>query len=647
MTVRRFPLRGVLVLATIAAPALLVGQDATTVAFERQGYRLTALGAKVTVSARVLDARRRAVPNAAIAYRSSDPTVASVTGAGIVQSKKVGRTRVWAVSGRDSASALIMVDQWATTFAFSPSPVTMEAIGVQVPLQIQLRDAGGHAIPDAGKRASQCRVRDDKVAALAPNGRVVAKANGITWLRCVDRGVSDSVRVEVRQRAMRVQIADKLAVGAKTVPDMFALQMRAMDAKGDVIETARATWASLTPTMVTVDPNGRAQAVGPGLARIVAQVGDATDTVSITVTGTAIASVADAAAAAATENAVKEPKVELDQIAPFVGDSVRITFVAKDPLGAAVTNADRDVKLRSTNDSVITVNSQSHWAKVKTEGSAWIVAQFTYSGIAVKDSIMISPRVRNAASANASAAAATARQNAFERPKFNLDSAQARNIRQLDSALTSIRESGIGKSTTGRTIGLEFITAQASHATRLSDTYSESRSGLLFGGIATATPFRRVALSTAFRTGKLTDAKSTVEELKVTELDLQGGLWLSSWFGVGAGYMMRGERTDIGFASWTAANASVLLKGSFIGNFVTTNASLSFFPVAKLKARPDKPEITSLAGDFGMDLRFGFATAGFRYYVENFKFPADPITGDKRSDQFSTLRFRIGTMIGR
>src|SRR5262245_25538353 len=90
------------VLAAILAPAVLPGQEATTVAFERQGYRLTALGAKITVNARVLDSRRRAVPNSPIAYRSSDPSVASVTSAGIVQSKKVGRTRVWAVSGRDS-----------------------------------------------------------------------------------------------------------------------------------------------------------------------------------------------------------------------------------------------------------------------------------------------------------------------------------------------------------------------------------------------------------------------------------------------------------------------------------------------------------------------------------------------------------------
>jgi len=648
MTSRFALASGAIVLATIVTPALLYGQASTTVQFDRPGYRLTSLGAKVAVRARVLDTKRRAVPNAPVAYRTSDPKVASVSGQGIVQSNKVGRTRVWAVSGRDSASALIMVDQWATTFVFSPSPVTFDAIGVQVPLQVQLRDAGGHTIPDLGKRVTQCRARDDKVVTLAANGRLTAKANGTTWVRCADRGISDSVRIEVRQRPTRAIIVDKLTVGSKTIPDTFRLRMRALDAKGDEILNARATWASLTPSIVQVNPaSGLVSAVGPGVGRVITQVGDATDTVSITVTGTALVTATDAAAAA-TDNTVKEPKIELDQIAPFVGDSVKITFTAKDPLGAPVTNAERDVKLRSTNDTVVVVNSQTHWAKVKTEGTAFIIAQFAYAGMPpVKDSIMISPRVRNAASASAGGAGPSGKQAPFERPKYiSADSARARNTAQKDSALRAIRESGIGKTTSGRTVALEFITAQASHSTTLSSTYSESRSGLLFGGLATVTPFKALALSSSFRTGTLSDANSLVEDMSVTELDTQAAVWFSQWFGIGGGYLMRGERTKIGFATWQAVNASVLLKGTFIGDFVTTNAALSFFPTAKLGTRSDKPEIGSLAGDFGMDIRLGVVSAGFRYYVENFKFPVDKTTGDKRSDQFSSLRFRIGAKIG-
>ena len=640
--------------AAAATPRALGAQgDAVRVQFERTGYRLTALGAKVSVSARVLDARRRAVPNTPIAYRTSNPDIAVVSAQGVVQSKRVGRTRVWAVSGRDSASALIVVDQWATTFGFAPASVMFDAIGVQQALRIQLKDAAGNAIPDGDRRTYQCRSREDRVATLNAAGQIQSKANGITWIRCADRGIADSVRVEVRQRPVRAMIVDKLAIGTRTIPDTFRLRLRAFDPKGDTIAGIRPTWASLSSSIVSIDPvSGLARAVGPGLGRIVAQVGDATDTVAVTITGTAIEGVGPEGPAGQPAATTREPSLELNPPSDaFVGDTLKLTMTARDALGAVIPNPEKDVALRSTDTSVVAVVAvlTEQRILVRSEGTAYIVARFSYAGTTITDSVYVGTRIRVGAAGATSAIARAQTIVAFVRPPRDTGGARIRNARQIDSVLKSIRESGIGRSTSGRTLAFEAIATQAKHLSQLTAATSEARSGLLFGGGVAAAPFKRLVATGAFRTGTLTPASPVGGNLAVSEFESQLAFWPSSWFGFGAGYLIRGESGDLSIERWTAVSVTpVMFRGTFVGNAVSTFAAVSIFPSSKFTGRPnDAPEKTSLAGEAGLDLRYSYLSLGFRYYVERFTFPALAGTTFQRTDQFSALRFRLGAKFGR
>jgi hypothetical protein len=613
------------------------------VVFDRTGYRLNSLGARVPVSAKVLDAARRPIPNRPIAYRTSDPSIAVVSQAGVVQSRRVGRTRVWAISGTDSSSALIIVAQWATKFAFSPSPMTFDAIGLQSALDVTLRDSSGNVIPGAAQRSTtQCRPRDDRVVQIRPDGKIQSRANGVTWIRCSDRGISDSVRVEVRQRPARVMIADKLSVGSRPVSDTFRLRMRVQDPKGDSIPGARGTWASLNPNMIVIEPvSGFARAIGPGTARIVAQIADATDTLTVTITGTALAGTADATA---PDLASRQPTLSMDALFPVVGDTAKVTIRAADAAGVAVTNPELNTAITSTNDAVIKYIGRQRVVAV-AQGTAFIVARLGINGVTVVESISVSPRAR--ANTVASATGPATGRAPFERPPRDTAGAKDRNARQVRDLMKAIVDSGIGKTTSGKTIGFEAIAAQARHATRLSATSAESRSGLVFGGVASATPFRKLELTTAFRTGTLVAREGAGEDLKVTEVDGQAIFWPTGWFGIGAGYMRRGESTDLSLAQWSAVNFSTQWRGSYVGGIVSTHIGVSFFPIASFTGDTVPPEKASLAGDAGLDIKFGYLSAGFRYYIENFSFPAKPGTDDKRSDQFSTLRFRIGAKFGR
>lgn len=633
--------------ATLSAPGKLGAQGPSRVVFERTGYRLIALDAKVSVSARVVDARRRAVPNAPIAYRSSDPSIAVVSPQGVVQSKKVGRTRVWAVSGKDSASAIIVVDQWASTFAFTPSPVAFDAIGLQLPLQVQLRDASGNAIPALDRRTAQCRILDDKVATLSAANQLQSRANGVTWVRCTDRGISDSVRVEVRQRPARAVIVNKLAHMNKVVPDTFRLVVRALDPKGDTIFGARPTFASMATNVLTVNPvSGVAQAVGPGTGRIVTQIGDATDTAIVTVTGTALASVVADAGATGGVTDIKQAMLKLDEVSGYVGDTLPVTMTALDALGSPISDPKKYVKLRSSDTSVVETNSNRMVVIVKSAGTAYVYARFDDAGVSMQDSTLVFTRTRSGTT-GAGAVEIEAVNRAFVRPPRDTAAARVRNDKQKADKLRDIRESGIGRSTSGRTAAFEVIASQAKHASRLSPTLSEARSGLLFGGMASVTPIRQIVASGAFRTGTLSPPDAVGEDLTVTEVDAQLAYWPAAWFGIGGGYLVRDEGTELNVVRWTAASASVMLRGTFIGDAVSTFGSISLFPYSVFSGRTDQPEKTSLAGEAGVDVHLGILSAGFRYYAERFTFA--PLAGSTnvRADRFSTLRLRLGLKFGK
>lgn len=634
--------RGLLVALTLAAflvPAASLAAQETQVVFERTGYRLTAIGARVSVTARVLDARRRPVPNAPIAWRVQDPDVASVTNRGEVVSRRVGRTRVWAVSGRDSASALILVDQWAASFAFNPPVLRFAAVGEGKPLQVQARDASGNAIPGI-RPAVACRVLDEQVAAMEGNGQVQARGSGVTWVRCADRGVADSVRVEVRQRPVRAAIENKGAVAQRTAGDTFQIRMSATDAEGRPVADARPTWASLEPGVVNIDPlTGRARAVSAGAAKIVAQIGDLTDTVSVTVVagaGMLPPPVPVAAETAAATEAAPRATLRIFATYPSVGDTARVELNARDATGAAVA-ADA-IQFRSSDTTIVKSLGAGRLVGLKV-GEAFLVA--TYANMT--DSTLI------AVSARGTRGVTLAGASNFVRPSYDTTAADARNRAQIDSVRRAILAASAIQVATGRYLSVAFFGSQASHASHVSDSLSESRTGLMYGGRLSAAWFRRLPLQVSMLTGTLVgDQAERIEDMTVTEVE--GALTFAPvpWFGLRGAVTQRAEVTPIAANRWQFVSAGVHSRYSFVGGRVTTFASLSLLPVARLstdEVTTKSADPTSMSGEAGIEIHTGVLTAGVSYYTERFTFPVE--NDFQRRDQFSMLRLRLGLQAGR
>jgi hypothetical protein len=627
---------GVSLLALVTTAA-----GAQQVRFERTGYRLTPIAELAPVVARVNDSSRRPVSSARIRYHVADSSVATVTPAGVVVSRKPGYTKLWAVSGTDSASALILVDQWAARFDFAPTLVRFDAVGSRMPLRVLVRDAAGHLIPDASRRTTSCRSLNDRVARLEPTGELTARTNGVTYVRCSDRGVADSVRVEVRQRPVRAVIAEKVNLGQKFVGDTFQIRLSAQDRVGDEIRDVQATWASLSPGVVSIDPlTGRARGVGAGLAKVVAQVGDVTDTVSITVNpGAGMPLPTDTASGLSILDAPRVPTLALQPLYLMVGDTGRVSAVAKDAAGNTISNPGL---IYRSNDTAIVAQVATRqgpgWVARRT-GVAYVVAQFG----SITDSLQVSVRAKGTASANLSNSAAAV---AFERPRFDTAAARRLYAQRLDSAARAIKRASIVREVTGRMLSLSANAGQVAHASHVSKVFTERRSGLMYGGNAELAPLSWLRLSGDFRTGSLSTNQAAGEDMSVSEVQADITFSPAPWFGFGGGYVRRVEKTQLATQRWDFPRVSAATRFPFVGGAVTSVTGISVLPGASYTGYVDslgtaiKPNPFSLAGEAGLEVRTGVLTAALTYYVERFTFPV--IAGEERRDQFSTIRLRVG-----
>ena len=624
--------------AAILAALPLVGASAQ-VRFERTGYRFTSLGQKVKVSARVAGETR-----GPIRWRVADTSIARVDARGVLESRQAGYTRLWGVAGGDSASALIVVDQWAATFDFVPSVLRLHAVGDRAALRIQARDANGFPVAGAERRAAACRAVNERIATLTGGAQVTARANGVTYIRCTDRGVSDSVRVEVRQRAASATIVDKLGFTNRVVGDTFRIRLSARDVSGGDIRDVQATWASLNPMVVSVDPlTGMARSVGAGVARIVAQVGDATDTVSIQVLpGAGIMPIAFTDTGAAAPGEMRGgATLFLQSLFLTVGDTARVA--PRDAAGVTIANA--EFRITSADPATVQTLSGQRVVAIRT-GSTHVIVQFG----GLRDSLLVS--VREKADAMVMTAGETTGAIAFVRPTFNLDSAREHNRRLLDSAAAEIRRQSAVPIYSGRKAAMTLLVGHVTHATR--DTnYLDKRSGMLYGVRAEVAPHRRLWISGTFRTGSLATTAASGEALNVTEAEVDVGVRPASWFAASAGYMRRATETQIARQRWEFPRISGTTRFDFVGGALTAVTGLSLLPATRYTGYLDaqqkqiNPDPFSFAGETGLELHSGRLTVALMYYAERISFPRVDNNATARTDQFSALRLRAGYQVGR
>ncbi len=251
---------------------------ATTVAVNPGSAALSALGETARFTAEVRDQSGQVMTGAAVAWASSDASVATVDASGLVTAVANGSATITATSGSASASATVRVDQEVNTVAVTRTEASLAALGDTVRLTAEALDANGQPVVGAEFSWGSS---DSAVATVDASGLVTAVANGSATITATSGSVSGIASVVVAQEVSAVAVTPDTAT--VLVGDTLRLAATATDANGQVVTGVAFAWASGDTAVAVVDASGLLTGVGAGQAQVTATAAGVTGRAQLTV----------------------------------------------------------------------------------------------------------------------------------------------------------------------------------------------------------------------------------------------------------------------------------------------------------------------------------------------------------------------------
>jgi len=184
----------------------------SSIALDRDVVRLGSLGQQATVRALVLDQNGREMTDVPLIWFTEDPSVATVEADQQIRARRNGETKLQVVvdatrsrsvpsgyrSGGAVAEARVVVRQEVGSFEFNAPSVSLWAVGQSRQMSVEIRDPLGTAF----ERAITVRWESGNTAVIdvTPEGRVVARDDGITQVRAVTDEGAGAANVQVATR---------------------------------------------------------------------------------------------------------------------------------------------------------------------------------------------------------------------------------------------------------------------------------------------------------------------------------------------------------------------------------------------------------------------------------------------------------------
>ena len=308
---------------------------ATSVTVSPGSATLTAIEETARFTAEVRDQNGQGMAGAAVAWTSSDASVAAVDASGQVTAAANGSATITATAGSVSGTAAVTVAQVVSAVVVTPAADTLVALGDTVRLAAEAADANGHAV---GVSEFQWASSDTLVAVVDGSGLVTAAGNGSATITAAAGGATGTAVVTVVQAAGSVTVEPAEAT-LSALGDTVRLAAEAFDANGNEVVDPRFSWSSSDAAVATVDSTGLVTAVSAGSATITAAAGGAT--------GTAVVTVVQAAGSVTVEPA--------EATLSALGDTVRLAAEAFDANGNEVVDA--QFSWSSSDAAVATVDS--------------------------------------------------------------------------------------------------------------------------------------------------------------------------------------------------------------------------------------------------------------------------------------------------
>ena len=314
-----------------------------------------------------LDGDGNVLPNRPLEWSSTQPTIATVNGAGLVTGVAVGQTTISAIGeGRVGTSLITVTPAPVASITIQPNGGSVPAGGT-LTFTATARDAGGQVLPG---RPITWRSSNDAVATVSAAGLMSAISPGVATITAsapnagpngTTPTASVNVTVLIEPVASAVIVPSPAGV---QVGQVLNLTVNLFDSGGKPLSAAGRTiaWSSSNTVVATVNSSGAATGVAVGNATITAtittpgQAGSVQGSVQLTVSNQPVASV---------------------QITPntgFVhaGYSRQFTAVALDAQGQPLPG--RQIIWTSSNQGVATVDAQTGTVAGINPGSVQIRA---------------------------------------------------------------------------------------------------------------------------------------------------------------------------------------------------------------------------------------------------------------------------------
>ncbi len=280
-----------------------------------------------------------------VQWSSADPTIATVTSAGVVHAVAVGTTTVKAAYADLVATIEILVR--APVGSVLVTPVTASII---IPNTLQLsatvQDPGGETIDRPVTWVSG----DPAVAIVDATGLVTPVARGTVSISAYAEGKSGMAEITVSPAVDAVTVEPALA--SVDVNETVQLGAVLLDADGNPLNRTVA-WATSDPAIATVSASGVVTGVAPGTAVMTATIEDKSATATITVLVPVASVTIDAA------------PTMLD-----IGESAQLTATALDANGNGLN---RPITWTSSHPSVASVDATGYMRGLN-EGTTTITA---------------------------------------------------------------------------------------------------------------------------------------------------------------------------------------------------------------------------------------------------------------------------------
>src|SRR3989442_659108 len=309
------------------------------------------VGKAVKFSATTKDSAAGVLTGRAVSWSSSNPSVASVSGSGLVTAMAAGSAMITATSeGQSGTSSITVTNVPVASVALTPASATIQ-VGQTQQLAATLKDASGNTLSG---RAVSWSSATPSVASVSGSGLVTGLAAGSAVITATSEGQSGTAAIAVTS----VPVATVAVTPASATIQVGQAQQLAAtlkDASGNTLSGRAVSWSSSNPSVASVSGSGVVTGLAAGSALITATSEGQSGTSSITVTNVPVASVAVTPASAGIQ----------------VGQTVQLTATPKDGSGSPLSG--RAVTWASSNGLVATV-SGSGLVTGAAAGSAVITA---------------------------------------------------------------------------------------------------------------------------------------------------------------------------------------------------------------------------------------------------------------------------------